>query len=91
MINTPVHYRDDSENMYDSKGGFIEHTPNHYLSADMQKRINMHNKLMCALCDIQQMCIGYITIGYILEAETIGQLISAATGLTAPELLENCK
>ena len=48
-------------------------------------------KLLSCLYDIQQMCIGEIAMGYKLEAETIGQLISAATGLTAPELLEKCK
>ena len=91
MIKTPVYYRIDSENMYDSKGGFIAHISKLDVATDMKNRINMHNKLMRALCDIQQMCIGDIAMGYKLEAETICQLISAATGLTAPELLEKCK
>ena len=91
MIKTPVYYRSDSENMYDRKGTFLAHISKLDVAADMQKRINMHDELMCALCDIQQMCIGEIAMGYKLEAETIGQLISAATGLTALELLEKCK
>ena len=97
MINTPVSY-DDSENVLypypqveDANGSFIFECKDKQVAQELVKRINMHDDLMRALCGIQQMCIGDISMVYKLESETIGQLISAATGLTARELLEKCK
>jgi hypothetical protein len=48
-------------------------------------------KLMSALSDISQMCIGQIAMNIPLDAECIGQVIYEATGLTSPELLEQSK
>lgn len=88
MIKTPVTRHDVfTSSFVDKFGSFLDDKS----LEEAAKRINMHNKLMRALCEIQQMCIGDIAMGYKLEAETIGQLISAATGLTAPELMEKCK
>ena len=44
------------------------------------------NKLLAALAEIQNACIGEITMGYRLDAMHIGELISSATGMTNPEL-----
>lgn len=91
MIKTPVSYEDRFGTIVDADGDIIMYDVSDNIGDEIAGRINMHNKLMRALCDIQQMCIGDIAMGYKLEAETIGQLISAATGLTASELLEKCK
>jgi hypothetical protein len=48
-------------------------------------------KLMAALSDISQMCIGQIAMNIPLDAEYIGQVIYEASGLTSPELLEQSK
>lgn len=95
MVKTPLTYDDRHGVVYDASGERIFET-NMLLTSgddvnDLVKRINMHDELMRTLCDIQQMCIGDIAMGYKLEAETIGPMISAATGLTAPELVERCK
>lgn len=45
-----------------------------------------NQKLREALRDIQNMCIGEIAMGYKLSAESIGQMITEATGMTNPEL-----
>jgi len=91
MIKTPVSYEDLFSNIWDADGDIILYDVPDNIGCEIEKRINMHDELMRVLCDIQQMCIGDIAMGYKLEAETIGQLISAATGLTAPELMEKCK
>ena len=91
MIKTPVSYEDRFNRIGDADGDIILYDVSDNIGYEIAERINMHDDLMRALCDIQQMCIGDIAMGYKLEAETIGQLISAATGLTAPELLEKCK
>ena len=91
MINYPVHYDEELGGIYDMLCHFICDVSSKTNGNEIVKRINMHDDLMRVLCDIQQMCIGDIDMGYKLEAETIGQLISAATGLTAPELMEKCK
>ena len=43
-------------------------------------------KLLSALCEISNMCIGDITMGYKLDANHIGELIYEATGKTNSEL-----
>lgn len=45
-----------------------------------------NEKLIGALTDISNMCIGEMAMGYKLEAETIGQLIFETTGMTNTEL-----
>ena len=91
MISYPVHYDEELGGIYDKSCHFICDVSSKTNGNEIVKRINMHDELMRVLCDIQQMCIGDIAMGYKLEAETIGQLISEATGLTAPELMEQCK
>jgi hypothetical protein len=49
------------------------------------------NKLMECLTDISSMCIGEIAMGYKLDAQSIGEMIYAATGLTNDELNEYMK
>lgn len=44
--------------------------------------------LLNCLCDIQQQCLMEITMGYRLEAVSIGMEIRDATGLNAAGLLE---
>lgn len=43
------------------------------------------------LMEIQDMCIGEIAMGYKLDAEYIGAMISECTGMTAPELNEHIR
>lgn len=43
-------------------------------------------ELLEALTDISNMCIGEISMGYKLDAQSIGESIYKATGLTNPEL-----
>lgn len=43
--------------------------------------------LLKELRDIQSSCIGEITMGYKLDAESIGASISKATGMTHPEIV----
>ncbi len=43
-------------------------------------------KMLECLCDISDGCIGQITMPYRLDAESIGQSIYAATGMTNPQL-----
>ena len=45
-----------------------------------------NEKLIGALTDISNMCIGEIAMGYTLCANTIGQLIFETTGLNNSEL-----
>jgi len=45
-------------------------------------------KLIKALAEIQNMCIGKITMGYSLDEMHIGELIADATGMTNPQLNE---
>lgn len=42
--------------------------------------------LLRALCEIQNMCIGKITMGYSMDELYIGELIANATGMTNPQL-----
>ena len=50
--------------------------------------VEVENKLLSVLCDIQGMCIGDIAMGYKLDPESIGTMIYEATGMTHPELSE---
>ena len=45
-------------------------------------------KLLKCLIDIQNMCIGEITMDWKLDPNYIGTLITEATGMTNPELNE---
>ena len=45
-------------------------------------------KLLEALSDISQMCIGEICMNYRLDAQCIGETIYEATGMTSPELIK---
>ena len=45
-------------------------------------------KLLQLLADIQDMCIGEIAMGYNLDAEHIGKLITDTVGLTNQEIKE---
>jgi len=42
--------------------------------------------LLICLAEIQDMCIGKITMNSEMDADYIGMRISQATGMTAPEL-----
>jgi len=46
----------------------------------------MEDKYLAVLCEIQNMCIGEITMSYKLDAEHIGAMIADVTGMTNPEL-----
>ena len=52
---------------------------------------NLEYKLLSCLFDIQQMCIGEITMNYKFDAEYIGRMISDTTGMTIIELEEKLK
>lgn len=52
---------------------------------------NLEYKLLSCLYDIQQMCIGEITMNYKLDAEHIGDMISETTGMNVRELEEKLK
>ena len=43
-------------------------------------------RLLEELDDIQSQCIGELAMGYKLDAQSIGESISKATGMTNPEL-----
>lgn len=62
---------------------------------EMHKRFHQLNaenvKLLTVLSSISNMCIGEIAMNYPLDANTIGQDIFEATGLTSPELAELVK
>ena len=45
-------------------------------------------RLLSVLSEISSMCVGELAIGYKLDAQTIGQMIYEATGLTQPELFK---
>jgi hypothetical protein len=45
-----------------------------------------NKKLMLAMADISNMCIGDVAMGYGLCAQTIGETIYHCTGLTNPQL-----
>ena len=49
------------------------------------------DKLLEALSEISNMCIGEIAMGYKLDACLIGEIIYKATGLTNPQLDEHIK
>lgn len=44
--------------------------------------------LLTELSDISQACIGEITMGYKMDAQSIGESIYKATGLTSAELIK---
>lgn len=54
---------------------------------DLEQLRKERDELLRELCDIQGMCIGEITMGYKLDADSVGCGISKATGMTHPELL----
>lgn len=43
-------------------------------------------KLLKCLAEIQNMCIGKLTMGYQLDEMHIGEIICNATGMTNPDL-----
>ena len=48
-------------------------------------------KLMQVLCDISNMCVGDVAMGYKLDAQTVGEMICNATGMNNEQLNEFCK
>jgi hypothetical protein len=58
------------------------------MTVDLNKE---KSKLKAALCEISDMCIGNSTMSYLIDADYVGQLIYAATGMTNPELSESVK
>lgn len=81
MIKTPVYYRIDSENMYDSKGGFIAHISKLDVATDMQKRVNMHDELVQSLKDMTEIVGGNFCQNMEIKCKY----------KEARELLEKCK
>ena len=57
---------------------------------DEQARSGLSD-LLCVLADISGMCVGEIAMGYRLDAQSIGEMIYEATGMTQPELAEYAK
>ncbi|CAL9959636.1 hypothetical protein VPHK24_0050 [Vibrio phage K24] len=68
---------------YKKEARYVAHAVNNF-----DESLSVNEKLLTALCDIQGMCIGEITMSYKLDAESIGMMIYEATGLTHPELSE---
>ena len=59
--------------------------------ANLQRKDKIINKLLQELCDIQSACIGELTMGYKMDANSIGNKISETTEMTHPELVEHLK
>ena len=94
MIKTPVYYRIDSENMYDSKGGFIAHISKLDVATDMQKRVNMHDELISKLNEV----LSLHNSDYVSEqshsgecGDVIGHVIGFEMLDSIEQLLEKCK
>ncbi|MEL7287153.1 MAG: hypothetical protein AAGJ57_06630, partial [Pseudomonadota bacterium] len=49
------------------------------------------DEFLSVLTDISNMCIGEIAMGRSIDAQSVGEMIFAATGLTNPELNEREK
>ena len=62
-------------------------TPN---EAEIDRLNEKLEKLLGAMADISNMCIGEIAMGYKLDANAIGETIWGATGMTNQELNEYC-
>ena len=55
-------------------------------TAFIVKAVQGHEALIAALAEISAMCVGELAMGYKLDAQSIGELIYRATGMTQPQL-----
>ena len=53
--------------------------------------VAMNAELIKMASDISQMCVGEITMGYKIDAQSIGEYISSVKGLNSEELVAKAK